>query len=127
MPEYEGDGWDPPAPIVRATVRGPSETVAADVPMLIDTGSEVSVVPQAVVEAVRAPISPSRVPVEFYSGAGEVWDEAHLSIEFARFRFEGLFLVAESSYGILGRNVLNLLVLALDGPDLAWSAGPFRS
>lgn len=123
MPEYEAEAWEPPAPIVRATVRGPWGTTAVDVPMLIDTGSDVSVVPQAVVEAVGAAMSASRVPIEFYGGAGDAWDEAHLSVEFARYRFEGLFLVAESSYGILGRNVLNLLALTFDGPQLTWSIG----
>ncbi len=126
MPDYEAGAWDPPAPIVRATVRGPSDS-ADDIPMLIDTGSDVSVVPQAVAEAIGAPIHPSRVPVQFYTGAEEAWEEAELSVEFGRFRFEGLFLVVESSYGILGRNVLNLLMLTLDGPHLNWSAGAENS
>lgn len=125
MPAYEAGAWEPPAPIVRATVRGPSGAAAVDVPMLIDSGSDVSVVPQVVVEAVEAAVSPSQVPIEFYSGAGETWDEARLSVEFARYRFEGLFLVGEASYGILGRNVLNLLAVTLDGPllTLTWSIG----
>lgn len=123
MPAYEAEAWEPPAPIIRATVRGPSGAAASDVPMLIDSGSDVSVVPQVVVGAVGAAVSPSRVPIEFYSGAGEAWDEARLSVEFARYRFEGLFLVGEASYGILGRNVLNLLALTLDGPLLIWSIG----
>lgn len=122
MQEYEAGAWDPPAPIVRATVRGPSDA-AADVPMLIDTGSDVSVVPQAVAEAIGAPVHASRVPVRFFTGAEEGWDAADLSVEFARFRFEGLFLVVESSYGILGRNILNLVRLALDGPRLTWTLG----
>ena len=123
MSDYEAGGWDPPAPIVRVTVRGPAETAIADVPMLIDTGSDVSVVPQAVVEAIEAPIYPSRVPIEFYGGAEEAWDEANLSVEFDGFRFAGLFLVTTASYGVLGRNVVNLLALTLDGPSLSWSAG----
>lgn len=122
MPKYEAEAWDPPAPIVRATMRGPLGTTA-DVPMLIDTGSDVSVVPLAVVEALGAAVHPSRVAVQFYSGAEDAWDEANLSVEFAHFRFEGLFLVAESSYGIVGRNVLNLITLTLDGPRLRWSVG----
>lgn len=123
MPDYEAGAWDPPAPIVRLSVRGPSDTTVADVPMLIDTGSDVSVVPQTVVEAVGAPIHPTRVPIAFYSGVEEAWDEASLSVEFERFRFAGLFLVTPASYGILGRNVVNLLMLVLDGPRLSWSAG----
>ena len=122
MAAYDTTGWDPPAPIVRATVRGPSQ-VAIAVPMLIDTGSDITVVPRSVAEAVGAALHPSRISVQFYSGAEETWDEAHLTVGLARFRFEGLFLVAESSYGILGRNVLNLVLLTLDGPRLRWSIG----
>jgi len=127
LPSYEAEAWEPPAPIVRATVRGPRGTAALNVPMLIDSGSDVSVVPEVVVQAVGASISPARTPIEFYSGAGESWDEARLSVEFARYRFEGLFLVAEASYGILGRNILNLLTLTLDGPALSWSMGEPRA
>ena len=121
MADYEFGAWDPPAPIVRATVRGPQDAVAIDVPMLIDTGADISVVPQSAADAAGGVIVPSRIPVEFYTGTGESLDEANLSVEFARFRFEGLFLVADSDYGILGRNVINLMTLTLDGPNLIWS------
>jgi len=42
--------------------------------------------------------------------------QAELQVEFLRFRFRGRFLLGESEYGVVGRNILNLLVLTLDGP-----------
>lgn len=38
------------------------------------------------------------------------------------YRFRGPFVVAESDYGLLGRNILNQLVCTLDGPGQVWSA-----
>jgi len=32
-----------------------------------------------------------------------------------------MFLLGPASYGILGRNVINHLILTLDGPRLLWS------
>lgn len=121
MPRYETEGFQPPAAVVRAGVRGPGGLVLPNVPLLIDTGADVSVIPLGVAEAVGATIELSRVLVRFYSGTGETLNQAELSVEFARYRFEGQFLVAESEYGILGRNILNALSLTLDGPQLRWS------
>ena len=38
-----------------------------------------------------------------------------------RYRFSGRFVVTDADHGILGRNVLNALVLLLDGPRGEWS------
>ncbi len=127
MPGYHVDGWDPPAPIVRATLRGPSGLSSFDVPLLIDTGADVSVVPHSAAEAIGVPVDASATPVEYLSGARELLDRAQLTIEFDRFRFDGVFLVTEAAYGILGRNILNLLLLTLDGPRLTWSVLPSNS
>ncbi len=47
---------------------------------------------------------------------------ADVSVEVGQYRFHGTFVVAEADYGILGRNILNLVLLTLDGPRLLWSA-----
>jgi hypothetical protein len=124
---YEADGWEPPAPVARAIVRGPAGTAAVHLPMLIDSGSDVSVMPSAVVQAIGATVAPSPATVGFHSGAEENWDVAHISVEFERYRFAGPFLVSEAGYGIIGRNILNLLTLTLDGPSLTWSSVSPRS
>jgi len=45
---------------------------------------------------------------------------ADVSVEVGPYLFRGPFVVAEADYGILGRNILNLLLLTLDGPRLLW-------
>jgi hypothetical protein len=116
MPAYEGGDFVPPAPIARAVVRGPSGRTRSDVRLLLDTGADVSIVPRGVAEEVAAEIRPSEVAIRSYDGSESTCDLAELSIEFLRFRFRGVFLVSEAEYGVLGRNILNLLFLTLNGP-----------
>lgn len=121
MPTYESDGFQPPAPVIHAHLRGPAESTIPDVPLLIDTGADLSVVPLRAATAVGAAMQPSAVPIQWYMGEETVLDWAELTVEFLGYRFRGSFLVADSSYGIVGRNMLNLVLLTLDGPRLTWS------
>ena len=121
MPAYEGKGFFPPAPVIAARLRGPDSRAVSDMRMLIDTGADVTVLPLQAAYAVGAIAQPSPVPVQFYSGEAVTYLQADLSLEFLRYRFRGLFLLAESEYGVLGRNVLNQLLVTLDGPMLIWS------
>ena len=50
MPAYVSDGFEPPAPIARVEVVGPSRR-RADVPMLLDSGADTSIVARRVAEA----------------------------------------------------------------------------
>jgi hypothetical protein len=122
MPVYETVGFEPPAPIARALVRGSGSQTYRGLPLLIDTGAEASVIPRFVAEAVGADIRPSDIILRFYDGTETRFEEAEVAVEFLSYRFRGLFLVADATYGILGRNILNLFVLTLDGPGLTWSA-----
>jgi hypothetical protein len=48
MPAYDATGFRPPAPTALVTVRSPKTNVSiADVPMLLDTGADVSLVPHS--------------------------------------------------------------------------------
>ncbi len=120
MPRYETSGFQPPAPVVRARVVGPTGT-RSNVLLILDSGADVSVVPAAAVAAVGAPIDGSTTAIQFLAGQEVVLEKAELAIEFLRYRFRGAFLVVDASYGIVGRNILNALALTLDGPRLEWS------
>jgi hypothetical protein len=74
-----------------------------------------------VVEAVGASMRPADVRLGFLDGRKVAGDVTELVVEFLRYRFEGAF-VADAPYGVLGRNILNLLVVTLDGPGQTWSA-----
>jgi hypothetical protein len=91
--------------------------------LLLDSGADVSVIPRDVALSLRATIQPGTVPTSYLRGEIMTFDQAWLAVEFDRFRFQGPFLLVESEYGVLGRNVLNRLVLTLDGPKLSWRIG----
>ena len=122
MPKYEESGFNPPAPIVRARVRGPGPEIEDDVPLLLDSGADISVVPRAAAQAVGATIEPGVLPVQFLTGEASAYEQATLAIEFGGYRFRGSFMVLDAEYGVLGRNILNLLVVTLDGPRRTWTA-----
>jgi hypothetical protein len=122
MPAYETEGFSPPAPVVRSLVRGPEGQVYQDVPLLLDSGVDVTVLPLHVANAVGAVALPSEVPILLFNAREYRLMQAELQVEFLRFRFRGHFLLGELEYGVVGRNILNLLVLTLDGPRQTWSA-----
>lgn len=122
MPVYEAGDFSPPAPVVRSLVRGPSGHIIDDVPLLLDTGADVSILPLHVAKAVEAVAVPSDVPILFFNLQAAALLQAELQIEFLRYRFRGTFLLGDSPYGVVGRNILNLLMLTLDGPRQVWSA-----
>src|SRR6478736_5778228 len=50
MPAYDGRLFDPPAPIARVVLRHPDrEASVADVPLLIDSGADATLLPRAAV------------------------------------------------------------------------------
>lgn len=46
MPEYDAENFEPPAPVAYVTLRNPATGVLlSDVPMLIDTGADITLLP----------------------------------------------------------------------------------
>lgn len=121
MPAYESGAFTPPAPVARVVIRGPAGQARTGVPLLVDTGADVSIIPRSAVEAVAADVRPSDVAIRFYDGSEAACDVAELSLELLRYRFQGAFVIGDEEYGVLGRNILNVLVLSLDGPRQIWS------
>lgn len=114
----------PPTPILYISLSAPGEGAqTALAPALIDTGSDFSLVPEKWLWGIDAPRSrPARVR-GLWSPYQEVTlflVDIHLDvgalpgIEVVRvMKAEGIF---ENEEIVLGRNVLNLLILLLEGP-----------
>src|SRR5438093_1294611 len=98
MPAYEAVEFEPPAPVARARVIGPVGASQSDVPFLLDSGADVSVVPLSVAQAVGAVVDPAQVLVRYLEGDPTPYDRATLRIEFGRYHFAGPFLVAPIDY-----------------------------
>jgi hypothetical protein len=122
MPAYDASLFDPPAPMARVVLRNPATGVLwSDVPMLLDSGADVTLIPQAVLShlALHA-ASDNQYELSGFDGNVSWTSVARLEMIFCRRTFRGQFLLVDQEWGILGRNILNTITLLLDGPRLAW-------
>lgn len=122
MPRYDTAQFEPPAPLAQVTLRNPDTgTISSDVPMVLDTGADVSLIPHTSLVTLGLTASQDRL-YELISFDGSISYAPVVQIEllFCNRTFRGQFLVIDQGFGILGRNVLNSLELIFDGPNLAW-------
>lgn len=122
MPTYDSTRFDPPAPLAAVVLRNPDTgATLSGVPMLMDSGADVSLVPQAAVDRLGIAVN-SDIQYELtgFNGVASVAPVAHMELVFCRRTFRGQFLLVDQAWGILGRNVLNAIPLLLNGPQLTW-------
>ncbi len=123
MPKYDSDHFEPPAPAARVTLRGSDRSRAVtDVPMLLDTGADVSMVPRAATEGLALRDSGESFNLVGFDGSASQASAVQLELVFSGRSFHGKFLLIDQEWGILGRNVLNRIPILYDGPRLIWAA-----
>lgn len=122
MPTYDGKLFNPPAPLAQVTLRIPETgETAPDVPTLIDSGANVTLVPQQSLTLLGKKTEPGvGYEVMGFDGKKSVIEVVTLDLVFLRRTFKGRFLVSDQIWGILGRDVLNHVAVVLDGPRLTW-------
>ncbi|MFQ5611297.1 MAG: hypothetical protein ACE5H9_04100 [Anaerolineae bacterium] len=122
MPAYDTTEFDPPAPMAQVTLRNPdTDAVWSDVPMLLDSGADVTLIPQAALDVLGLTVVPDRrYELIGFGGGTSFAPIVRLELIFCRRTFRGQFLLVEQAWGFLGRNVLNAVPLLLDGPRLNW-------
>lgn len=122
MPEYNFELFDPPAPVAHVTLRNPATgALLSGVPMLIDTGADITLLPIEAVEQIGVEPENNEVfEVQGFDGEIRMVEVAKLELFFLDKKFGGEFLLVDRALGILGRNVLNNLRLVLDGPRGTW-------
>ena len=57
----------------------------------------------------------------WFDGSSSEAPAVHLELLFSGRTFRGRFLLIDQEWGVLGRNVLNLLPILYDGPRLTWA------
>lgn len=122
MPPYDANLFDPPAPLTSVTLRNPgTNLMSSDVPMLLDTGADVTLIPSATLAQLKIGSVKNRsYQLIGFDGSTSFAPMVQLELIFCRRIFRGQFLLIDQAWGILGRNVLNAVALILDGPNHTW-------
>lgn len=122
MPVYDATLFDPPAPLARVTLRNPQNADAvSDVPMLLDSGADVTLIPSTSANQLDLTADADTVyELMGFDGSTNLASVVQLEMLFLNKTFRGRFLLIDQEWGILGRDILNLLSLSLDGPNLTW-------
>lgn len=122
MPPYDANLFDPPAPLASVTLRNPgTNLMSSDVPMLLDTGADVTLIPSATLAQLKIGSVKNRsYQLIGFDGSTSFAPMVQLELIFCRRIFRGQFLLIDQAWGILGRNVLNAVALILDGPNHTW-------
>ena len=122
MPNYDGQQFDPPAPVARVTVRTLDRAHnVSDVAMLIDSGADVTLIPRVCAESLELESAiETGLCLQSFDGGVTAPKVVEAELVFLGRNFHGRFPLIDEECGILGRNVLNNLSLVLDGPSLDW-------
>ena len=120
MQDYDAARFNPPAPLALVTVKSKQLGIDLhDVPMLLDTGADVSLLPRRLVSTLGSPDA-KQYELEAFDGTKSTAPAVTVELQFLGKTFRGQFLLIEGWHGILGRNVLNNLSLLFDGPSRKW-------
>ncbi len=89
--------------------------------MVLDTGADISLLPRSVLEEMGIEPSGKKFLLIGFDGSSIESDIYELQVILLGKRFEGAYSAIEEPVGIIGRDILNQLVLLFDGPELQWS------
>jgi len=125
MPPYDDRLFVPPAPLARVVVRHPErEQSVEDVPMLIDSGADATLLPRSAATSLGLEATGERYQLVGFDGTVSESEAVHASLAFLRRNFRGRYLLTEAEVGVIGRDILNHIRLLLDGPAFLWNEHP---
>jgi hypothetical protein len=108
MPAYDHDRFAPAAPVAIVSLRHPdSGATIADVPMLIDSGADATLLPGAAVASLGLEGTGELYRLVAFDGTTNESEAVRAVLVFLNKTFRGRFLQVDSEVGVLGRNVLN--------------------
>ncbi len=124
MPKYDSDFASPPAPVARVTIRNPNASKSVTgVPLLIDTGADATLIPHAILpflDILEDAIERTEYSLMGFDGTLSPALLVRVELEFLGRRLAGEYLLTETNYGVMGRDVLNFFRIVFDGPRQEW-------
>jgi hypothetical protein len=98
MPTYDSNLFDPPAPLARVSLRNfHTGNAVSDVPMLIDSGADLTVLPRTFVDEPGSGIEAvGGYELEGFDGRKSVAGSVQLELTFPGLTFRGRFVVLDS-------------------------------
>jgi predicted aspartyl protease len=117
MPRYPYSvGYDPPAAVIPLEMRHPEGSDAVQIVALVDTGADVTIVPQSIAVELGLPVVSNAI-ISAFEGTARTVRMRAVDVRVAGHRF----VIEAASYGreaIAGRDLLNRLIVKLDGPGM---------
>lgn len=122
MPQYDDARFSPAAPVAKVILRVPnSDAPPAEALMLIDSGADVTLLPQAAVSFLGIEGDTGEVyHLTGFDGSKSLSRAVRVNLILGQKTLRGRYLVIDQEWGILGRDILNFLRLTLDGPNQSW-------
>lgn len=124
MPAYDHELFSPPAPSAQIKLRNPITNITiTDVPMLIDSGADITLLPQFAIDFIGAEQDENATyELAGFDGRVSRVNAVIVDLIFLRKIFKGQYLIINQDHGLIGRDILNQLILTLNGPALNWDA-----
>jgi predicted aspartyl protease len=123
MAAYDSALFTPPAPLARIVLLHPETGATVEnVPMLLDTGADATLIPRAIALQIGATPEPDRTyQLEGFDGSISSFEVVQVHMAFLRRTFRGRFLLIDQEWGLIGRDILNHVSIRFDGPQLIWT------
>lgn len=118
----------PPAPFLPVRISNLADNSGPlSIPAKIDTGADVTAIPARLIESLRL-VPAGEIEVEGYDSRRATLYCYDVVLHVDQLRVVGLSVIAfTEDYVLLGRDVLNLLKILLDGPALSVETLPIQS